>query len=418
MAIKNLDEIKQKKQELVSAMSEAFREQDETKMSEALENFGNFLEEQFMAEAKGLIASADNAVLSARGSRALTSEERKFYQSIIDAKKSGAPMQAISNLVEAFPNTVITDVLSTVKREHPLLDLIDFRNTTGVSKWIIDDSEAGGAGWGALGSKITTEADGAIKLFDVMLCKLTAYFPMHNDFYDLGPEWLDAYIRQILAEYLVTGTETGIVAGTGKDMPVGMCKDVSEEAVITGGVYSDKTPVKVKDFSPETYSALLSELATDRKGNARKVDNLVLVVNPKDYFGKIFPATTLLKPDGTYAHDVFPYTTTVIQSVAVEEGKAIIGMPKRYLMCLGTGKGGKIESDEGKSQFLDDVTVLKIKLYGNGRPKDNNSFLVLDISEVERTYLVVKNIDVTPAAAAATVADTADTADTAETTGE
>ncbi|MGN0655400.1 MAG: phage major capsid protein [Ruminiclostridium sp.] len=409
MAIKNLDDIKQKKLELVAAMSEAFKEQDETKMSEALENFGNFLEEQFMAEAKGLIASADNAVLSARGSRGLTSEERKFYQSIIDAKKSGAPMQAIANLTEAFPTTVITDVLSTVKREHPLLDLIDFQNTTAIRKWIVDDSEAGGAGWGALGSKITTEADGAIKLFDVMLCKLTAFFPMYDDYYDLGPEWLDAYIRQILAEYIATGLESGIVSGTGKDMPVGMCKDVSEEAVITGGVYTDKTPVKITDFSPETYSALLTELAKDRKGNPRKVEGLILIVNPTDYFSKIFPATTLLKPDGTYAHDVFPYPTTVVQSVAAEVGKPIIGIPKRYLMCLGTGKGGKIESDEGKSQFLDDVTILKIKLYGNGRPKDNNSFLVLDISEVERTYLVVKNIDVTPAAAA-TAAETADTA--------
>lgn len=405
MAIKNLDEIKQKKQELVAAMSEAFKEQDETKMSAAFENYGKFLEEQIMAEANGLIASADNAVLSARGSRALTSEENKFYQSVIDAVKSGAPMQGVTNITEAIPKTVIEDVLGTVAREHKLLDLVDFRNTTGLTKWIIDDRTAGGATWGALGGKITKEADGAIKTVDLTLCKLSAFFALPNDFIDLGPAWLDTYVRQVLADFLATGLENGIVNGTGKDMPVGMCKDVSEEAVITGGVYSDKTPVKVKDFSPETYAALLTELAKDRKGEPRAVDGLVLIVSPADYFSKIFPATTVLTPDGTYKHNVFPYPTEVVQSSALTQGKAIIGMAKRYFMGLGTGKGGKIESDEGKSQFLEDVTQLKIKLYGDGMPKDNNSFLVLDISEVERTYLVVKNIDVTPAAAAETAGE-------------
>ena len=411
MAIKNLDEIKQKKQELVTAMSEAFKEQDETKMSAAFENYGKFLEEQIMAEANGLIASADNAVLSARGSRALTSEERKFYQSVIDAVKGGAPMQGVTNITEVIPKTVIEDVLGTVAREHKLLDLIDFRNTTGLTKWIIDDRTAGGATWGALGGKITQEATGAVKTVELTLCKLTAFFALSNDFIDLGPAWLDTYVRQVLADFLATGLENGIINGTGKDMPVGMCKDVSEEAVVTGGVYSDKTPVKITDFSPETYAALLTELAKDRKGEPRAVDGLVLIVNPADYFSKVFPATTVLTPGGTYAHNVLPYPTEVVQSSAVTQGKAIIGMPKRYFMGLGTGKGGKIESDEGKTQFLDDVTQLKIKLYGNGMPKDNNSFLVLDISEVEKTYLVVKNIDVTPAAK--TTAETA-----AETAGE
>ena len=58
-----------------------------------------------------------------------------------------------------------------------------------------------------------------------------------------------------------------------------------------------------------------------------------------------------------------------------------MGLADRYFMGLGTGtaKGGKIEySDEYK--FLEDQRVYKIKLYGNGRPMDENAFILLDIS--------------------------------------
>jgi hypothetical protein len=66
----------------------------------------------------------------------------------------------------------------------------------------------------------------------------------------------------------------------------------------------------------------------------------------------------------------------------MEQGKAVLGLPKRYLMAMGTGKGGRIEySDE--YHFLEDERIYLIKFYGTGRPLDNNSFIVLDISNVK-----------------------------------
>jgi hypothetical protein len=105
----------------------------------------------------------------------------------------------------------------------------------------------------------------------------------------------------------------------------------------------------------------------------------LLVVNPVDYLTKVMPATVYLTPNGTYVRDVFPFPTKVVQSAYIEQGKAILGIGKRYLAVLGTGKDGRIEySDEYK--FLEDERYYLIKLYGTGRPLDNTSFLLLDIS--------------------------------------
>ena len=40
------------------------------------------------------------------------------------------------------------------------------------------------------------------------------------------------------------------------------------------------------------------------------------MVNPEDYFTRVFPATTVRAADGTYSKDVFPFPTTVVQSAA------------------------------------------------------------------------------------------------------
>ncbi len=119
------------------------------------------------------------------------------------------------------------------------------------------------------------------------------------------------------------------------------------------------------------------------------VQNVILVVNPKDYLTKIMPATTPRKTDGTYAHDVFPFPTMVIQSSQMSENEAIIGLGKRYLMAAGTGKSGRIEfSDEYR--FLEDERVYLTKFYGHGQPKDNNSFALLDITNLKPSVMQVE----------------------------
>jgi len=76
--------------------------------------------------------------------------------------------------------------------------------------------------------------------------------------------------------------------------------------------------------------------------------------------------------------------------VAVAAGEAILGMGKRYFLGVG-GKRGIQFSDDYK--FLEDNRYYKIVAYSNGRPKDDNAFLRLDISNLEPTYLEVKSVE-------------------------
>ena len=94
------------------------------------------------------------------------------------------------------------------------------------------------------------------------------------------------------------------------------------------------------------------------------------------------PATTMLTPSGVYVRDIFPVPTQVIQSQECAQGKAYLGMAKRYFMALGSAKNGKIEYDDSV-QFMEDNRVYAIKMYGNGMPLDNNGFITLDISELK-----------------------------------
>lgn len=168
-----------------------------------------------------------------------------------------------------------------------------------------------------------------------------------------------------------------------------MIKDLENFAVNTG--YQDKNTIPISDFSPENYGGLIAQLAVNRNGLYRRVPEVLLVVNPVDYFTKVIPATIYQTPQGTYARDIFPFPTRVVQSAYMGLGKAVLGIGRRYLMAMGTSRGGKIEySDE--VNFLEDERVYLVKLYGNGRPLDNTSFLYLDISNL-RPFVPNMNIN-------------------------
>lgn len=190
---------------------------------------------------------------------------------------------------------------------------------------------------------------------------------------DLGPEWLDRFVREILFESMAIALELAIVAGTGKDQPIGMIKNLN--GAVVEGVYPDKVAVELDDLKPETLG--LKVMAPLTKNGKRAVPMVLMVVNPLDYWSKIFPATTFLSATGTYVHGVLPIPAKIVQSVAVTQGTMIAGMAKDYFM--GVGSTQKIDfSDHYK--FLEDERTYIAKQYANGKPIDNDAFLVFDIS--------------------------------------
>ena len=379
--------------DLNAKIKQAMQSEDEGAIAQVLTDFADNIQQSVLKDVQQYKETGDQQILQRRGVHTLTQEENKFYQSWIDAAKSERPQQALSNLDIALPFTVIDNVMEDLKANHPLLDMIDFQNMTAVKKMLFNKQGKQLAVWGKINSAITEELEGTIGEVDITLNKLTAFIPVAKDMLQVGPQWVDAYVRTVLSEAIAYGLEEGIINGTGKDQPIGMIRDIHDGVnVSSSDGYPSKSAIKVTDFTPKTYGKLLAKLAVNPFTNKpRTVSNLALVVNPTDYFTKIMPATTVQSTDGTYKNNVLPVPTQIIQSEQVPEGKAILGMINKYAMGLGSGstKGGKIEySDEYK--FLEDQRYYIVKLIGNGQAYDDNCFLLLDISGLKEKYIVVE----------------------------
>lgn len=263
--MRNKDEIKQKKMEAAQALASAMKGGDEQKIQEAFVAFSTITEEGIRAEAAEAmsIENHDTTVLASRGVRMLTSAEIKAYtdlgNSVVAAAQSGAP----TNWEVTLPETVIDAVMDDIRRAHPLLDEITFMNTHGAIKMLVNKKGAQTAVWGKITSAIAAELEGAFDAVDTMLLKLSAYMPISKDLVELGPTWMDAYVRATLSEAVALGLEVGIVDGDGKEKPIGMTRDVSDTANVQGGVYPRMTAVKLTSLEAEELNRVDDALKLD-----------------------------------------------------------------------------------------------------------------------------------------------------------
>ncbi|HHX63161.1 MAG TPA: phage major capsid protein, partial [Epulopiscium sp.] len=343
--VPNPDLVNQKKDEIMQKMNGALKEGNEEVFAQAFTEFADHLQQSIIGEARAVVQTTDTNVLIGRGVRQLTSDEKNFYQKTIEAMRSASPKQALTDLSVVMPETVIDAVFDDLKAEHELLSVIDFKNTSGIVKMLLNTNGNQLATWDKLCTEIVTELTSGFKMVDMTLNKLSAFIPVCKDMLDLGPTWLDRYVRTILAEAIAFGLEKGIIDGTGKDQPIGMNRQVGDDVTVTGGVYPVKDTVAVTSLEPVEYGAILSKLAKVVKGKdeddndieaTRQINNVLMIVNPVDYLNKIMPATTIRGTDGLYRSDVLPFPTKIVQSVFVPTGKAIIGLADKYFMGIGT----------------------------------------------------------------------------------
>jgi len=386
--MKNKDILQTEKTVILQKINQAIKDGDEGAFAQAFTDFSQNIQESVMAEAQLMVQTADTTVLASRGVRQLTSEENKYYQSVIEAMRSNSPKQALADLTVVLPITTIDAVFDDLIAAHPLLNVINFQNTSGLIEFIVNTNGKQLATWGALTATIVTQLTSGFKKINLTLMKLSAFLPVAKSMLDLGPAWLDKYVRAILAEAIAFGLEAAIINGTGLNMPIGMNRQVQDGVVVTGGVYPLKAEVVVTKLDPVSYGTLLATMAIDSKGNPRNVNSVIMIVNPADYLTKVMPASTVKDMNGQYINNVFAFPTTVIQSTEMPAGKAIIGLADRYFMGIGTAKSGKIEySDE--YHFLEDERVYIVKLYGYGMPLDNNAFKYCNISGLVPTIQTV-----------------------------
>lgn len=384
--------------QVFNKLVQAMKGGDEKAMQEAWSEFHDSICAKVLADHAELQASNDVTVLAERGYRQLTSAEQKWYQKVISALKGPNPKQAFVNIIgsdneeDLMPTTIIEDVYKNLRETHPLLGAINFQFVGYITKWVLNDHSVQKAVWGPINAEIVKEITSAFKTVDIEQNKLAAYAIVENDMLDLGPVFLDAYIRACLEEALAAGLIYGIIDGNGKNEPIGLTRDIHEGVEVNSSTgYPRKTAEKVVDFTPANYGALVAKMATNEADKPKTFAKVGLICNLTDYLTKIMPASTVLTPNGTYARDVFPFPTTVYVENALSTGEAVLFVESEYSCFMGGAKKGVIEVSE-ENKFLEDQTVFKIKQHGTGRAVDNTSALLLDISTVEPAYLTVKQV--------------------------
>ena len=389
------------------AIMEALKGGDENQIIQAWDGFKSSLVDQIKADFEEVAATNDANVLAQRGYRQLTSAENKFYQRLTDALRSGTPQQVFGTFIKAddgsdtseiMPETIIEDVYTNLRENHPLLSRIDFQYVGYVTKWIVNDHTATNAVWGKITDAISKEITSGFRVINVHQSKLSAYAFIERGMLDLGPTFLDGYIRTVLTEAIASGLEVGIVTGNGLNQPVGLIRDIHEGVSFSSSTgYPEKTTGYGKftatDFTPASYGNLVSNLVKTENGHIRNLTSVTLICNQIDYLTKIMPATTVLNANGTYVNNLFPFPTDVVISNALDTGEIIIANLPEYHAFTGGDRNGTIEfSDEFK--FLDDTRYFKVVQYATGQAFDNTSAILVDISGLKPAYITVKATDV------------------------
>ena len=413
--------------EATAALQAAFNAEDTTPevMQGAFEQFAQAIAATVQADFES--ANGDRNILAQRGFRQLTAEENKYYQALIEAGKSKNPVQTYAGLLsdKVMPTTIIEDVYKDLLAEHPLLAKINFQSVQYLTRWILNDHSVQTAAWGAVNSQIAQQITSAFRTVEITQCKLSAYAVIEKDMLDLGPAFLDNYIRTFLKEALAVALEDAIVTGNGLNMPIGLDRDIHQGVSVSSSTgYPQKTAVALTSFMPKEYGAILAELCetevyytadatgvitaastaansdgspksgyTKHGGAMRSFDEVTLICNMKDYLSKVMTATTVLNAAGSFTNNIFPFPTDVVRSNRVPTGKAILCLPEEYFFGIGSSKEGTLEYSDDY-HFLEDQRVFKIKMHGYGKAWDNTVAILLDISNLVEAYVYVKAADV------------------------
>jgi HK97 family phage major capsid protein len=364
-------------EELVQSLNDAPAEEKSAKIIEAIQLAVNEskkeIVERYQREFAEVQANKDN--FAKYGLRNLNSEEKSFIDKLKDPKQLA--VFSTNDQDELIPTSITNYVFEDLRQEHPFLKYVKF-TPAGVKKWILSEA-SGKAKWGKIDAKIIDEITAALSEIDMDANKLSAFAFIPKGILDLGYEWIERYIREVLLEVNEDGLEEGFIAGDGKNAPIGLLKKLSGAV---DGVYPDRTANVIEDFSVKSLGEHFLTLTNNGK---RKVGKVLMIVNPADAYTKVAEASTYLNASGEFKK-VFPFAIEVVESVHVPVNKAILYIPYTYVG--GISRMGISFSDQ--YQFLEDNRVYKIVTYGNGRLVHENQAVVLDITNVKPLSFNVK----------------------------
>lgn len=343
--------------------------------TEAFQNYFDALQTEVINTVRSQVNDEmlDRSILQQRGQNVLTSEEMRFFNAAV--LDGGFKDDSI------LPVTTQERVFEDLVTEHPLLDAVGLQDLGAVTRFIYSDPTKAYA-WGNLFGDIAGQVNSAFSDEQIGQLKLTAFAVIPNDMAELGPVWVERYVRTLLVESYSVGLEFGFVKGSGAtaQQPVGLMKNVDP---VTGAV-TDKVSSGTLTFEPSDKGVIVAgelynvvkALSTDADGKSLKVLNkIVMVVNPVDAIG-VQARNTIQTANGQWVM-ALPYNIQVVESEEVPVGKALFFVKGRYLAAIA---GGYKLKKFDQTLAIEDATLYTIKQFANGKPKDNKAALVYDLN--------------------------------------
>lgn len=360
----------QVKQEFFNALKEGNEEQQQ----QAFLNFTNAIENNLMEKAQNTLAEYkdslnDEQILINRGVlKPLTKEENKFFNEVVE--RGG-----FKGVEEAFPVTLIDDVLNRVRTEHPIISKIDVMNITGLAKVLIASNLKAKAFWGPIDSTIKQVVLDGFKMSPATTAKLSGFIPVPKGYIELGPTWLATYVKEVLFEAMSASLEIGIVQGrgAGENEPIGMLMKLTGAL---DGKHSPKNKIKLESFDALSLVGIRAALASAKQDNGE----VEILVNPTTYYSKVFKALAFRADNGVWVNDRLATGENIVPSHAVPEDTLIVGVLKNYFLAVSSDV--KI-TEYRETLAIEDMDLYIAKFFGTGTPKNANSFLVADLSTVE-----------------------------------
>ncbi|MEC1968359.1 phage major capsid protein [Bacillus cereus] len=323
----------------------------------------------------------DRSIMQSRGANVLTSEEMKFFNTVVE--------EGGFKSTETLPKTTQERIFDDLVENHPFLQHIGLENLGAVTEFIYGDPE-GAAVWGPLFDGIKGQLNATFRKDSISQLKLTAFIPLANDMLKLGPVWVERYVRTMITEAMKVGLERGFVAGTGKNEPIGLLKDPSGSVV--NGVYPDKKPVGTLTFEPgrktiNELKGVVKLLAKKLNADGSDADRpkniagkVVMVTNPFDTFD-IQANATIQNAAGVYVTSL-PFNPILTESVFVPQGKVLFFVKGQYVAAMG---GTEPIKKYEETLALEDATVYIAKQYATGKPKDKYTSQVYTLKLEEVT---------------------------------
>lgn len=308
----------------------------------------------------------------------MNEDEVKFFNSLAADDLSHGEKEEV-----VFPETTVDQIFKDMVKNHPFLQLLKLQNTGLRLKFLKSDPK-GAAKWGKVNGGIQGQLTATFSDEDATQSKLTAFVAVPNDVLEYGAPWIKTFVVTQIQEAFAAALEEAFLTGDGKDKPIGLNRDVSENVSVTAGQYPEKKSAGTLTF--KDAKTAITELKNVVKALSKKENGKTFVARGKVVLAlqpgaslDVEAAATMQNVNGQWVY-ALPFGIQTVESEYVPEGKVIAFVPERYDAFV---SGGVEIKEFDQTLALEDGHLYTAKRFAYGKAEDDNVAKVYDLKLTE-----------------------------------